>query len=234
MPRDVGELADADLKAGRLQARPQAIEKPTGGAPGIQALGLGSARDGTILVPTQLNDPKPVPLILALHGAGGIAGQVIDLFGRYVEARSIIILAPESRNSTWDLIRGGYGPDVAFIKRALEKVFRQYAVDTNKLAIAGFSDGASYALSLGLTNGTLFSDILAFSPGFMAPAQPSGTPRIFITHGARDDVLPIDACSRRLAPLLKQAGYMVEYHEFREGHIVPAAMVRRAIESFLS
>lgn len=32
---------------------------------------------------------------------------------------------------------------------------------------AGFSDGASYALSLGLPNGNLFSHIVAFSPGFM-------------------------------------------------------------------
>ncbi len=31
----------------------------------------------------------------------------------------------------------------------------------------GFSDGASYALSLGVPNGDLFTHIVAFSPGFM-------------------------------------------------------------------
>ena len=58
--------------------------------------------------------------------------------------------------------------------------------------------GASYALSVGLTNGDLFSDILAFSPGFMAPAVRHGAPNIFISHGTQDTVLPIDRCSRRI------------------------------------
>jgi phospholipase/carboxylesterase len=234
MPPDLREQTDADSKAGYLRARPQSIEKPRGGMSGVQALGLGSGRDGTILVPTRFDDSKPAPLILALHGAGGVAAQVMNIFNQHAEARGIVILAPESRSSTWDIVRGGYGPDVAFIERALRKVFQQYAIDPNRLAIAGFSDGASYALSLGLTNGNLFSDILAFSPGFMAPARQADTPRIFVSHGVRDDVLPIDSCSRRLVPLLKQAGYMVEYHEFLDGHIIPADMVQRAIDRFLN
>jgi predicted esterase len=81
----------------------------------------------------------------------------------------LVLLAPESRGTTWDVLRGGYGPDVAFIDRALEQTFGRYAVDPRRLAVGGFSDGASYALSLGITNGDLFGHVLAFSPGFMAP-----------------------------------------------------------------
>lgn len=41
---------------------------------------------------------------------------------------------------------------------------------------AGFSDGASYALSLGQPNADVFSHIIAFSPGFMrAPSLVSGS-----------------------------------------------------------
>jgi predicted esterase len=65
--------------------------------------------------------------------------------------------------------RGSYGPDVDFINRSLQYVFDRYTVDPARLGIAGFSDGASYALSLGLPNGDLFSHIIAFSPGFMRP-----------------------------------------------------------------
>jgi predicted esterase len=65
--------------------------------------------------------------------------------------------------------RGSYGPDVDFINRSMSYVFDRYAVDPARLGIAGFSDGASYALSLGLPNGDLFSHIIAFSPGFMRP-----------------------------------------------------------------
>jgi len=100
--------------------------------------------------------------------------------------------------------------------------------------VAGFSDGASYALSLGLINGDLFSDILAFSPGFMAPTEQADAPRVFISHGLRDGVLPIDACSRSLARKLRQAGYDLDYREFDGGHAVPPEMVTAAVARFLN
>lgn len=230
---DAREQPDAEARNGYLLARPETIEPPVGGTPGRHALGLGGRRDGTILVPAGLDATKPAPLILALHGAGGLAAHILDLFAGEAEARGILVLAPDSRASTWDVIRGGYGPDVAFIERALRKVFRQHAIDPKRIAIGGFSDGASYALSLGLINGTLFSDVLAFSPGFMAPTRQDDSPRIFISHGVHDDVLPIEVCSRRLVPRLKRMDYRVEYHEFGGGHVVPADMVGRALDRFL-
>jgi phospholipase/carboxylesterase len=99
--------------------------------------------------------------------------------------------------------------------------------------VAGFSDGASYALSIGIMNGALFSDILAFSPGFMAPTRQADAPRVFISHGIHDGVLPIDACSRRLAPKLRDAGYDLDYREFDGGHEVPPEMVTAAVARFL-
>jgi phospholipase/carboxylesterase len=89
------------------------------------------------------------------------------------------------------------------------------------VALGGFSDGASYALSLGLTNGDLFTHLIAFSPGFMAPGGEVGRPRCYVAHGTRDAVLPIDRCSRRLVPVLERAGYAVRYHEFDGPHTVP-------------
>jgi phospholipase/carboxylesterase len=59
---------------------------------------------------------------------------------------------------------------------------------------------------LGINNGDLFTHVLAFSPGFVAPAAWVGMPRIFVSHGTRDEVLPIDFCSRKIVPMLKHAG----------------------------
>jgi phospholipase/carboxylesterase len=158
---------------------------------------------------------------------------MIDLLIGPAEALGILLLAPESRERTWDVIGGAFGPDVSFIDCALQAVFQHHAIDPDKIAVAGFSDGASYALSLGLTNGTLFSDILAFSPGFMAPARQNGGPRIFISHGIDDEVLPIDRCSRRLVPILRRSGYSVDYREFDGGHTIPPEMVSAAMAQFL-
>jgi phospholipase/carboxylesterase len=125
------------------------------------------------------------------------------------------------------VIRGGYGPDVAFLDEALAAVFARFAVGS--VAVSGFSDGASYALSIGLANGDLFGHVLAWSPGFMAPPDLAGRPRVFVSHGTGDRVLPIDRCSRRLVPSLRADGYDVAYEEFDGGHAVPPSVVERSL-----
>jgi phospholipase/carboxylesterase len=98
--------------------------------------------------------------------------------------------------------------------------------------VGGFSDGASYALSLGITNGDLFTHVLAFSPGLMAPAGRTGSPRIFVSHGVRDGVLPIDRCSRSIVPELKRGGYDVLYREFDGEHSISLEIALEAIGWF--
>lgn len=84
----------------------------------------------------------------------------------------MIIVSPQSQSSSWDVIRDGYGPDVQIMDHALQALFSRCAIDPQHCSIGGFSDGASYALSLGITNGDLFNKIIAFSPGFMRPGKP--------------------------------------------------------------
>ena len=98
--------------------------------------------------------------------------------------------------------------------------FEHADIDAKRLGIGGFSDGASYALSIGLANGDLFARIFAFSPGFISEASPVGKPKIDIWHGTRDEILPIDATSRRIVPRLKRLGYEVTYVEFDGPHTV--------------
>lgn len=53
--------------------------------------------------------------------------------------------------------------------------------------IAGFSDGPSYALSLGLANGDVFDSVIAFSPGFQVAESAGGRPGLFVSHGTEDE-----------------------------------------------
>ena len=226
--RPATNAPDQAAEAGRLLARPG---QPTDSAsPGLQPLGLEGERDGLLYVPASYQADHPAPLVLMLHGAGGAARGALNPFLPLADAAGLILLATDSRARTWDIILGGYGPDVAFIDRALAESFARCAVDPTRIAVEGFSDGASYALSLGLTNGDLFARVVAFSPGFMAPAERRGTPRVFISHGTRDEVLPIERCSRRIVPLLQGAGYDVHYQEFDGGHTVPPEIAREAAD----
>jgi len=220
---------------GRLRVRPAEAraEAAPVGLLVVEADGT-SGDDGYLYVPAGYRVEEPAPLALLLHGAGEDARDGLAQLRGAADEVGIILLALSSRGPTWDFVlgRGRYGPDVATIDRALEHAFSRCAVDPARVAVGGYSDGASYALSLGIANGDLFSHVLAFSPGFLAPASQTGSPRIFVSHGTRDGWLPIDSCSRRIVPQLERAGYEVRYLEFEGGHVVPPAIAREAASWF--
>ena len=233
-PERQGEVG-SEAGRGRLLARP--VAPPDKSLPaGLQPLGLGGAseRDGLIYVPPSYDASRPAPLALMLHGAGGDARGGISPFLGFAGEAGLVLLAPESREETWDVLVGGYGPDAEFIDRALERTFARLAVDARALGIAGFSDGASYALSLGLTNGDLFGHVVAFSPGFSAPEERRGEPPVFVSHGTGDEVLPIERTSRRIVPRLERMGYEVRDREFDGPHSVPEPIAREALEWFIA
>lgn len=211
---------------GRLTARPRNGVKTT--ATGEINLGLDRKRDAILHVPKTAGQ-SAVPLFVMLHGATQSAEDMFWYLGDAPEEAGVAVLAPNSRDTTWDAIGGGFGPDVEFLNRALERVFETVAVDPARVTIGGFSDGASYGISLGLINGDLFRSVVAFSPGFVVDGTPHSKPRIFISHGTKDHILPIDRCGRRIASGLKARGYDVTFREFDGDHEIPADVVREGL-----
>lgn len=229
--RDISTLASQ----ARLRSRPGAVVQPSK-TTGLRKLNLsGTKRDGVLYVPRTL--AKPAPLILMLHG-NRESGEIIARHVRAIaDEIGAIVVAPDSRDSTWDVARGPidetainrFGADIAFIDRTLEYVFARYEVDPKRIAIGGFSDGGSYALSVGLMNGDLFTHVIAFSPGFMRLKSTSGQPHVFLAHGTQDDVLPIDQSSRVFARAIRNAGYDLTYVEFPGKHVVVERIARQAL-----
>jgi phospholipase/carboxylesterase len=208
---------------GRVTPRPRPGVKTS--ASGSRPLGLGSDRDAHLQVPARVAD-GPLPLIVLLHGAGGSGAGILRRLGAVADDAGVVVLAPDSRAATWDAIRGNFGPDVAFLDRALAQTFETVSVDPARVAVGGFSDGATYALSLGLLNGDLFRRVLAFSPGFFVGGEARGKPSLFVSHGINDTVLPIDRCSRRIVSLLQKQGYDVTFRVFDGGHEIPSDIAR--------
>jgi len=220
------ESQPSQANDGRLMARPRA--SVTTSTSRERALGLDRGRDAILQLPTDATS-APLPLLVLFHGAGGGGEGVLRRLGQSAGDAGVAVLAPDSRGSTWDAARYGFGPDVTFVDRALEGVFDIVSVDPARIAVGGFSDGATYALSLGLINGDLFSRVVAFSPGFVVDGPPHGKPRFFISHGTTDRILPIDYSSRLIVPALRRRGYDVTFREFGGGHEVPAAIARESM-----
>lgn len=216
-----------------LYARPAQVSVP---APaGLQTLPVGGKRDSYLYVPPRYDPRQPLPLILLLHGAGGHAHDGLGILRHLADQAGLILLAPASAGSTWDIIGArSYGPDVSLIDQALAHLFERYGVDPSRIAIGGFSDGASYALTLGLANGDLFTHVMAFSPGFIGPMTARGEPKLFISHGTEDEILPINPCSRSIIKQLERIEYKPTYVEFDGGHTIPPEVVQSAIAWFMA
>lgn len=215
---------------GRLAARPHSSVALSANASVGKPikLGLDQERDALLYLPRSATN-SPLPLLLFLHGATQSAEDMFWYLDSAPDETGVAILAPNSRDTTWDAITGGFGSDVEFLNRALERVFETVAVDPARVAVGGFSDGATYAISLGLINGDLFKLVAAFSPGFVIDGTREGMPQIFISHGTRDRILPIDSCGRRVAAELKSRGYQVTLREFDGRHEIPGDVMREGL-----
>jgi predicted esterase len=76
--------------------------------------------------------------------------------------------------------------------------------------------------------------MVAFSPGFYAPGEPiTGRPRVWVSHGTRDEVLPYAYTSGSLVPELRDAGYDVTFVSFDGDHGVPGEISESALSWFL-
>jgi predicted esterase len=200
---------------------------------GVQPLPLNAKKEMLLYVPLGYSPEQPAPLAVMLHGAGGTAGHGLDIIRSRADEYGIIILAPASADYSWDIIAGeNFGPDVVLIDAALDHVFTRYHIDPQRIAVGGFSDGASYALCIGLTNADLFTHVLAFSPGFYYTLEEHGAPGVFISHGTTDHVLPIGPCSRRIVPKLTSRGLHPVYREFDGEHILPPNVAGEAVKWF--
>jgi predicted esterase len=186
-------------------------------------------QDALLYVPAGYVATTPTPLVLMLHDAGAAAITALSLFQPYADAAGLALLAVDSYSTTWDIIGGDYGPDVEFIDASLAAAFNEVNVDPTRVTVEGFSDGASYALAVGRTNGDLFSRVISYSAGFMPPYLPTGKPKFFMSHGLSDPIFDVTQTGEFISSQLIAAGYEVDYVEFDGGHEIPTAIIQQSL-----
>lgn len=195
---------------------------------------LWDTKPGAFLyIPKSYDPAKPTPLVIALHGATQRASFSLRVWTPQADAAGFILLAPESGGMTWDAIRGEYGDDVTRLDQALKYVFDRVNVDPKRVIMEGFSDGASYGIGLALGNRDLFTRIVANSPGFITAhdKRTSGPrPKIFVSHGHQDQILPFELAGVRVVEQLRGEGYSVQFREFDGGHQVPVDVAAEAVK----
>ena len=201
---------------------------------GPSRLGLSDDfRDGTLYLPKSYRPGVPMPLLMMLHGYSGSAESVRSTF-TLAEEFGVIVIAPESRDVTWGRSVPGFDADVRYLGAAYRHVSEVLDVDRTHAALGGQSDGATYALTMGLAYGDTFNHLMIFAESFTAPLRKQGKPKVFIAHGVNDEQMPIDRTSRLSVPDLKADGYDVTYREHPGGHGTPVPIIREGFEWFVA
>jgi predicted esterase len=192
-----------------------------------------------LLVPDEVAPERRYPLVTVLHGAGRQDEALAKAYRDEPERRQALFLIPRSHHPTWDLIAAGDRPDLDFLEYAYSLVFRRYPIDPARQALLGYSDGASYALSIGLSNPRLFSAVMGWAAGFklLDPRGPGSAPnpRVLLEYGTHDQLFPFERIALPMKADLERLGYDLTFRVDQGGrHWPPSDFQREALDWFFS
>jgi phospholipase/carboxylesterase len=181
---------------------------------------------------------EPQGLLILHHGRGADEHDLLTLADVLDPKRRLHVVTPraplelpDSPGYHWYLVpRVGY-PDpetFAAARQALgelhDELWRETGIAPEHTVLGGFSMGAvmSYAMALGAERpapaGVLaFSGFIPTVEGWQPDLAGRTDVRVFIAHGRRDQVIPVDF-AHAAAERLREAGLAVEYRESDAGH----------------
>lgn len=190
-------------------------------------------------VPEQCVGNKRSPLVLLLHG-GGRSGKIeVDKFRVLADKYGMIMLTGNaSMPGRWDVIAGLMNrqtkysgtergltvtefreTDVRILDSALKFVLRTNAIDPDKIALLGFSDGGSYSYFLGSANQDVFSRIAPLSAMAALNVDGPHNPKVqfFLSGGVDEPGLITQTI--KLGQVLRKDGHPVMTQVGLRGHV---------------
>ena len=144
--------------------------------------------------------------VIMVHGRGANAEDILQL-ASYLHVKGYALLAPEATNHTWDphsflapvQENEPWLSSAIGILEDLVNTITAQGIDTEKIYLLGFSQGACLTLEFAARNATKFAGIAAFTGGLIGEqidrkrykGDFMGTP-IFIGTGNPDPHVPVD------------------------------------------
>jgi len=210
-----GDLPDTDIPAAGLLANAETMldgkpfYSPVKHGQFWLSVPLGGRKSVAcrVYIPRGLDKSKPVPVVVALHGAGVGANTFFEAYGagrivKECEERRWVLIAPESG-------LGFVGPPVETI---LEQLAARYPLDRKHAFLVGHSMGAMQALDLAATG--KYAGVAALGGGWklVKPAALTDLP-VFVGVGDKDALaLPsVRALKKSLADAGAKAVTYKEY-----------------------
>ena len=152
-------------------------------APGWAVLDLPGGGRATRYWPTSVSPDDPAPLVIFLHGAGGVPEHYHAHLDGHAEALDIVLLLPESAGVGWS------GVDVGSIVEGLDAVEAELTIDDRRIYLAGHSAGGAFAYLLAYEGSEGFAAVFSMSAPFYGIggiSDPMHTAPIRMYYGADD------------------------------------------------
>jgi predicted peptidase len=190
----------------------------------------GEKMQYAVFVPRRLKKDEPMPLVIALHGAGGAPESILNPLAAAAEKHRYIVAAPMGYTAT-----GWYGFERRIAGQAeretsrlsemdvmsvLSMVRAEYNIDPRRIYVVGASMGGVGAVHLAMKYPDIWAAVGAISPAITANVPDefsnySGAP-VVVLHGDHDDGVPVDVV-RGWVARLKELKVSTHYFEFQGG-----------------
>jgi predicted esterase len=164
-----------------------------------------------VYAPLAATQNKPVPLVIALHGAGGDENMFFDAYGagvikRLADQRGFLAVAPR--------VSMRFKPDT--LEQMLTALRYHYAIDTARIHVVGHSMGAGAAFSLAAAAPERFAAAACLAGGPRGKAE--RLPPLLVIAGALDPLANVDGLART-STALQEAGHKVTFERKEDsGH----------------
>ena len=117
-----------------------------------------------LYVPDSLATNEPTPAIVFLHGAGGPFKAYQWVWRQFAEKYGYVIISPTFGFGNWWEAGG-----TEAVIRALEHASTEVAIDSDRVWLAGLSNGGYGTIYTGLEHGDRFQGLILLSPGLPSP-----------------------------------------------------------------
>lgn len=201
-------LAACSAFPAKLLPSKQAAQPRTDAEGSLQVSGLTRLYD--LHVPSSYTREKPVPLVLAFHGAGGTGKAMEQLteLSQLAEQKGFIVVYPDAIDQHWDARRRSQpetSHDIGFISALIDQVGQAYSLDRSRIYATGFSNGGMFAhrVACELSDKVVASAAVSATmpENLSRTCQPAQPISILLMHGTNDPVVPYGEPGRALLSL---------------------------------
>lgn len=191
------------------------------------------------VLPPRIRFDETSPTLVLLHGRGSTAKDLLPI-SQTLRNQNFLVLAaqapyrlaaPFGTGYAWYHIDHFGEPEPRSLdasskqlQRFLEAAVDRYTIDTQRMFILGFSQGAVMALGVGTKNPSCFGGVVALSgylPATLVPTCGLNLQKlaVFLGHGTTDMIVPV-AAGRKARDTLVARGVDISYREYHAGHQV--------------